>query len=192
MAGRPKIYDEEKALDNAIEVFWKKGYENSTPDELLSAMGIGKSSFYLAYKGGKQELFEKSVRRFFSLYPKPFLEGLKTISNPIEAIKSYFYLMADPKTGFWKYGCYFANTVLQAENNALKKLAADQMLTIGHAFEDALRRAKKLGHLKSDLSPEFLSLYLFNLWNGLNITRNIERDPAKLKELIDMNFKILK
>ncbi|THU40537.1 TetR/AcrR family transcriptional regulator [Niastella caeni] len=191
MAGRPKIYDEEKALDNAIEVFWEKGYENATPNELLSAMGIGKGSFYLAYKGGKQELFEKSVRRFFSLYPKPFLEVLKTIDNPTEAIRSYFYVMADPKTGFYKRGCYFANTVVQAEDKALKKIAGEQILTIAHAFTDAMKKAKKSGHIKTNLSPELLELYFINLWNGLNVTRNIVKDPAKLKALIDLNLKIL-
>jgi TetR/AcrR family transcriptional repressor of nem operon len=191
MAGRPKIYDEEKALDRAIEVFWKNGYENSTPDELLSAMGIGKGSFYLAYKGGKQELFEKSVKRFFNLYPKPILEVLKTIDNPVEVIRSYFYVMADPKTGFWKYGCYFANTVVQAENKALKKLATEQVLKIADAFIDSLQRAKKSGHVKLDIPLDILRLHLINLWNGLNITRTQEKDPEKLKEMIDLNLKML-
>jgi TetR/AcrR family transcriptional repressor of nem operon len=192
MAGRPKIYDEEKALDKAIEVFWEKGYEHATPDELLDAMGIGKGSFYLAYKGGKRELFEKSVKRFFNLYSVSFLERLRTTDNPIAAIRSYYYMMADPKTGFWKHGCYFANTIVQTKDNTLKKLAQRQMSTLGNAFMDGLRRAKKSGDLKSDLSPEFLGLYLLNLWNGLNITRKMVRDPARLKELIDINLGILK
>jgi TetR/AcrR family transcriptional repressor of nem operon len=192
MAGRPKIYDEEQALDKAIEVFWKNGYENSTPDELLNAMGIGKGSFYLAYKGGKQELFEKSVKRFFNLYPKPLLEVLKTMDNPVEVIRAYFYVMADPKTNFWKYGCYFSNTVVQAENKVLKKIAAEQVLKIANAFTDALQRSKKSGHLKLEIPLHILRLHLLNLWTGLNVTRTLEKDPAILKEMIDLNLKVLK
>jgi len=191
MAGRPKIYDEEKALDRAIEVFWEKGYENATPAELLAAMGIGKGSFYLAYKGGKRELFEKSVQRFFNLYPKPALEALKSSRNPIEVIRSFYYVMADPTTGFWKHGCYLANTVIQTKDTALIKMAEEQLLTIAQAFTDALSRAKTAGRFQSDLSPEFLRLYLLNLWNGLTVTRKMEQDPTKLKALIDKNLEIL-
>lgn len=191
MAGRPKKYDEEKALDKAIEVFWKKGYENASADDLLKAMGIGKGSFYLAYKGGKQELFERSAARFFNSYPKGFLEMLKTIENPIDAIKSFFYVLADPKNEVGKQGCYFGNTILQAENKIVKKLAADQLVVITKAFTEALKRAKKSGYLKSEVSIELLGYHLLVLWNGINVTKNIEKDPAKLKSLIDLGLKIL-
>jgi len=191
MAGRPKIYNEEKALDNAIEVFWKRGYEKASADELLKAMGIGKGSFYLAYKDGKQELFEKSIIRFFNLYINGFLQGLKSTDNPIEAIKNFFYLMADPESLIGKYGCYFGNAISQAEDINLKKLAGQQQLIISKAFTDELRRAKNSGYLKSEISPELLGSNLLNFWNGLNITRNVVKDPEKLKQLIDMNFELL-
>jgi len=191
MAGRPKIYDEEKALDNAIQVFWKMGYENASADELLKAMGIGKGSFYLAYKGGKQELFEKSITRFFSLYISDFLKGLKSAENPIETIKEFFYRMADPESLNNIYGCYFGNTIAQAVDQNLKKLAGDQQAIIIKAFTVELHRAKNSGYLKSNVSPELLASNLLNFWNGLNITRNVEKNPVKLKQLIDLNFELL-
>lgn len=55
MAGRPKIFDEREAIQNATEIFRNKGYDTASAEELLNAMGIGKGSFYLAFKGGKQE-----------------------------------------------------------------------------------------------------------------------------------------
>ena len=67
MAGRPKIFEEKDIINKAIEVFWTKGYEAASSDDLLAAMGIGKGSFYLAFKGGKKELYEKSLEQFSSL-----------------------------------------------------------------------------------------------------------------------------
>jgi TetR/AcrR family transcriptional regulator, transcriptional repressor for nem operon len=189
MVGRPKIYDEEKALDKAIEVFWMKGYEKASADELLKAMGIGKGSFYLAYKDGKQELFEKSINRFFNLYINDFLQGLKSAENPIIAIKDFFYMLADSESLLGKYGCYFGNAVLQAADKNLKQLAGEKQSIISKTFAAELQRAKTAGYLKSDISPELLGLNLLNLWNGLNVSRNIVKDPAMLKELIDLNFK---
>lgn len=56
MAGRHKTYDEQVVLDKAIEVFWKKGYELSSAENLLKAMGIGKGSFYFAFKKWKTRI----------------------------------------------------------------------------------------------------------------------------------------
>jgi len=191
MAGRPKIYDEEMALDKAIAVFWEKGYEKASAEELLKAMGIGKGSFYLAYKDGKQELFEKSITRFFNLYINGFLQSLKAMENPIEGIKNFFYQMADNESLLGKYGCYFSNAISQAEDKNLKRLARQQQLLISKRFTEELRRAKEAGYLKSEISLDLLGANLLNFWNGLNVTRNVEEDSAKIRELVDFNFKIL-
>lgn len=191
MAGRPKIYDEDKALDRAIEVFWKKGYENASSEDLLKAMGIGKGSFYLAYKGGKPELFEKSMQRVITHHLSGFLSNLKTCDEPIEAIRHYFYMMADLKSPVGKHGCYFGNAVLQIEDKALKRVAAEQLQLITNAFVEGLKRAKKLGQLKSDLPVELLGLNLLNLWSGVNVVKNIEIDPERLRAMIDLNLQFL-
>jgi TetR/AcrR family transcriptional repressor of nem operon len=191
MAGRPKIYDEEKALDSAIEVFWKKGYENASAGDLLKAMGIGKGSFYLAYKGGKPELFEKSVTRVVNHHLQGFWDILENCPDPVQAINDFFFLLIDPSSPVGQRGCFFGNAVLQIEDKALKKMAASQLQLIGKAFTDALKRAKKAGTLTSSQSPEVLGLYLLNLWNGIHLTKMVEKDTAKLREMLKVNLSIL-
>lgn len=190
MAGRPKIYNEEIALDKAIEVFWKKGYEVASAEDLLKAMGIGKGSFYLAYKNGKQELFEKSLQRFFYKYFSEFLNGLKTLSNPVASIKAFYYQMSDEVSAPRLNGCYFSNAMLQVEKDELKSQAAAIMIKISNSFAEALTTAKQQGTIDFNISNEMLPLYLLNLWSGLNITRQIEKNPHQIKLLIDEHFKI--
>jgi TetR/AcrR family transcriptional repressor of nem operon len=191
MAGRPKIYDEEVALDKAIEVFWKKGYEVASAEELLKAMGIGKGSFYLAYKNGKQELFEKSLQRFFYKHFNAFLNGLKTIDNPVASIKAFYYQMSDESSGPRMNGCYFSNAMVQAEKQEVKMQAGAIMIKISNSFAEALIRAKQKGIINSNISNDILHLYLLNLWSGLNITRQVEKNPKKVKKLIDEHFKLI-
>src|SRR5690606_4205010 len=76
MAGRPKIFDEKEAIRKATDVFWKNGYEASSTEELLSAMGIGKGSFYLHFKGGKKELYQRSLDLFSDDAMKRFNQKL--------------------------------------------------------------------------------------------------------------------
>jgi AcrR family transcriptional regulator len=62
-AGRPRNFDVEQALDNALRVFWQKGYEGASLPELTAAMGINRPSLYAAF-GNKEELFRKALDRY--------------------------------------------------------------------------------------------------------------------------------
>lgn len=60
--GRPREFVLEDALDRAIEVFWRQGYEGTTLDDLTTAMGINRPSLYAAF-GNRQETFKLAVQR---------------------------------------------------------------------------------------------------------------------------------
>src|SRR5437588_3573741 len=62
-AGRPRTFDAEKALDRALKVFWRKGYEGTSLPDLTKAMGINRPSLYAAF-GNKESLFRKALDRY--------------------------------------------------------------------------------------------------------------------------------
>src|SRR3954463_161578 len=61
--GRPREFDVDKALDLALHVFWRKGYEGASINDLTETMGITKPSLYSAF-GNKEELFRKALDRY--------------------------------------------------------------------------------------------------------------------------------
>src|SRR5438105_9537774 len=61
--GRPRAFDIDKALDRALKVFWRKGYEGASLDDLTGAMGINRPSMYAAF-GNKEALFRKALARY--------------------------------------------------------------------------------------------------------------------------------
>src|SRR3954467_8904044 len=63
LVGRPREFDVETALDRALEVFWRKGYEGASLPDLTRAMGINRPSLYAAF-GNKQELFRRALDRY--------------------------------------------------------------------------------------------------------------------------------
>lgn len=63
--GRPRLFDRTAALDRAMRVFWDRGYEGATFDELIAAMGVSPSSFYNAF-GNKEELYREAVGAYLT------------------------------------------------------------------------------------------------------------------------------
>ena len=63
--GRPRAFDADAALDRALEVFWRQGYEGTSLTDLTTALGINRPSLYAAF-GNKEELFLKALERYNS------------------------------------------------------------------------------------------------------------------------------
>jgi AcrR family transcriptional regulator len=74
-AGRPREFDYDKALDQAMRVFWQKGYEGTSMPDLTEAMGINRPSIYAAF-GNKEELFKKALERYSQNSMNTFREKL--------------------------------------------------------------------------------------------------------------------
>ena len=113
--GRPRSFDIDAALDCAVEVFWKKGYEGADLSALTEAMGINRPSLYVAY-GDKRALFFKAVERYYqtaAMVPLPVATDGKCpdLSFFTEAILDLFYRHKRPR------GCLIA-CVLADQANA--------------------------------------------------------------------------
>src|ERR1700689_4312790 len=61
--GRPRSVDETGALEKAIQVFWSKGYDGVTIDDLVAGMGVGRPSLYAVF-GDKRTLFLRVLRAY--------------------------------------------------------------------------------------------------------------------------------
>ncbi|MCX5540073.1 TetR/AcrR family transcriptional regulator [Paraburkholderia sp. CNPSo 3076] len=113
--GRPRSFDVDVALDRAVEIFWKNGYEGADLDTLTEAMEINRPSLYAAY-GDKRALFFKAVERYYQTFAMLQLPDGKDGKRfgPLffsEAIVHLFYDHERPR------GCLIA-CVLADEANA--------------------------------------------------------------------------
>src|SRR5229473_6552095 len=71
--GRPPAFNRDEALDRAMHVFWRKGFEGSSLNDLTAAMGVQPTSLYVAF-GNKQALFEQALARYLA-GPVAFIHG---------------------------------------------------------------------------------------------------------------------
>lgn len=106
--GRPRNFDEATALEQALFVFWKKGYEATSLEDLTKAMGLSRSSFYAAFDS-KQALFLRALEH----YSRNGLRNLKDVAetsdgNPVEAMMQ---ALSDPQGG--SKGCMLVNCITE-------------------------------------------------------------------------------
>lgn len=193
MAGRPKIFDEKEAIDKATEVFRNKGYDTASADELLNAMGIGKGSFYLAFKGGKQELYIRSLKQFAEEFSKKIISAIEHSDDQIQFIRRFFLVLADAENCDIDRGCYLGNALVQLseKDEDIKKITAGLLKNLQKIFATVIRKAQENGTLENSDDPEVLAWHLTNLWNGIHVTRRMEASHETLRSMIEMNLRIL-
>ena len=86
---RSKAFNKEEVLDKAVEVFWAKGYEAASIQDLVDAMGIQRGSLYATF-GGKQQLFLTALNRYGEVVVKKLLEILGSKDSAFESIELFF------------------------------------------------------------------------------------------------------
>jgi TetR/AcrR family transcriptional repressor of nem operon len=112
---RPIEFDRSKALNRALALFWRKGYQATTLADLLAAMHISRSSFYAAFTD-KRTLFIECLD-LFSARTLDMLHHARSEMPPVDALQSFFERNfvgahgAGALRGHW--GCMLVNTVLE-------------------------------------------------------------------------------
>jgi len=193
MAGRPKIFDEQQAISKATEVFREKGYDTASAEELLCAMGIGKGSFYLAFKGGKQELYIRSITQFADHFYQKLSDSISSAENKIQFIRQFFLSLSDASDCDKERGCYLGNALVQLseKDQNIKSITAQLLKKLQVLFAETVRNAQENGQISSTEDPEIIGWHLSNLWNGIHVTRRMETAPEILKSIIEINLRIL-
>ena len=148
--GRPRAFDREAALEQAMEVFWTKGYEAASISDLTEAMGVSPPSLYAAF-GDKERLFLEAVERYQRTRGEscPYCDE-PTARGAIEKLLTY--MAEELTTGSHPRGCMMmmaAATSSNASRGLQARLARDR------AESHARMRARiERGIAEGDVPPE--------------------------------------
>ena len=165
---RPKEFSPDDAIEKAMQVFWHKGYEATSMEDLLSAMDLNRGSLYDTF-GDKRQLFLKVVDRYCITFVGPKFSLLNPPGQAIPALHRFIHGMiegalADPQ----RRGCLIANTVMELAPHE-KEIAGTLRQALKMAedtFFKVLVRAKLQGELKHDKDPRALAGFLTTMMQG--------------------------
>lgn len=140
--GRPRAFDEDQALDRAIEVFWRLGYEGASLTELTHAMGINKPSLYHVF-GSKEGLFVRALQRYGLIYHEQLARVLAR-PTAYEVLESYLGSTVKAVRAGSLPGCLSIQGGLACapDNARIPRLLADYRRGIEDAVATALAKTE--------------------------------------------------
>lgn len=167
--GRPREFDIERAIDRAMELFWRKGYEGTSLADLTKALGITRPSLYAAF-GSKKELFRKALDRYVegpSAYVAQALDAPSAREVAELMLRGAIELNCNPRHP----GCLMVQGALACgpESEPVRKELAARRSGGERAILERLKRAKADGDLPRDAIPADLARYLRSVVYGIAV-----------------------
>ena len=168
--GRPRAFDMDQALDQALHVFWEKGYEGTSITDLTEAMGINPPSLYAAF-GNKETLFKKALNRYEARRDEIFEEAFAA-PTAREAIERLLESVAERLSGKdGPSGCLMVQAALcgSEECDSVRKDLAARRAQGEILIRKRLERGKKEGDLLKDADLVDLARYLATVMQGMAV-----------------------
>ncbi len=185
---RTKKFEPEAALQAAMELFWRKGYEATSMRDLLEIMGIGRGSFYDTF-GDKRTLFLASLDRFERTKTAWVLEALEGTETPVETIRYVFERTVNDLVGFEpRRGCLLANSAVELapHDPEVAERISGYVRRTEDAFEQALEHARTAGKTRKYKDSRALARFLVNNLHGLRVMARAGADRGTLKDSVEV------
>lgn len=178
--GRPRAFDRDVALDQAIRLFWRKGYAATSVRDLSQELGIGQPSLYHAF-GDKRALFEEAVATYGRTYGG-FI-GAAVAEEPTAALALRRLLSEAPAVYTRRglpTGCLISCGEVGTDD---EQVHADMVRVRGRStalLRDRIATDVAAGHLPSDTDADGLAGFVMGVLTGLVLRA---RDGASRHEL---------
>lgn len=193
--GRPRAYDPQTALAQALGVFWNTGYSGASLDSIASAAGMNRPSLYAAF-GDKHALYIKALEQYWETASAAMQEALTDASLTLEQALTRFY---DGQLAIYfsgdgqPRGCFAIGTATTeaVEDPEIRDVLSDRLSRLDADLETRLRKAIDTGELKANVDPVALAVLASSLLHSISIRARAGKSRAELTGLVSNAIKVM-
>jgi AcrR family transcriptional regulator len=183
--GRPREFDVEKSLDQAMKVFWRKGYEGASMSELTAAMGINSPSLYGAF-GSKEGLF-RAVLDHYDATRSGLLTEILSAHTAREVASRFLCGVADFATDtHHPPGCLLVQAGLSCGDVDVPKELAKHRAAAELALRERFKCANSQDDLPGGFEPATLARYLITVANGICVQASAGSSRKELRQVAEL------
>ncbi|MHB0881308.1 TetR/AcrR family transcriptional regulator [Paenibacillus sp. SEL1] len=168
---RLREFDEDQALDAAMQIFWEKGFEATSLSDLTSKMGIQRPSIYAAF-GDKKQLFEAALRKYTQSHAAYVRSRLQSNSSVKEAFYNFFGgVVAEEYEDGPNRGCFCINTMVELapHDEKFEILTREHQMYLSAVFQETLERGIRSGELEASMDARALAHTMVSLLIGITV-----------------------
>ena len=190
--GRPREFAEDAALDAAMHVFWEKGYEGASLDDLTAAMGINRSSLYATF-GDKESLFRRVMDRYREGPMRFMREALDlpsaraVIEGLLRGTVEFLASPGHPPGCLSLQGGLTCGSGMERVKEGMAEWRRMGLVTL----QKRMQQAKREGDLARDTDPKDLARYVLVVMNGLAVQSADGATAAELKRATELVLRAL-
>ncbi|WP_405804256.1 TetR/AcrR family transcriptional regulator [Streptomyces sp. NBC_01187] len=173
---RPRMFDEERALDAAMRAFWVNGYEATSTQDLCEATGLGRSSIYNTFTS-KHDLFQRALARYVDTMTGIQLDILGEVERPpLERIEELFAKVIDQEYEYCRdgrgIGCLTVNTTVElaARDPEVERVLARDLEVRLVALRAVIEEGRRTGDITGDRDPDALARFVNAVIGGMRIS----------------------
>ncbi|MEV6034417.1 TetR/AcrR family transcriptional regulator [Nonomuraea sp. NPDC052116] len=185
--GRPREFSDRAVVDAAMEVFWEKGYEATSTQDLCERTGLGRGSLYNAF-GSKHRLYEEAIRRYAETKAEAQLAMLAEPGSVRARLRDLMLGvidadMADPG----RRGCLALNAATESSGRteAVAGLVRRQFTDLEQALQRLVEIGQSTGELSSDRPPRQVARAFQSAYYGLRVLAKVTGDRDALLDVVD-------
>ena len=190
---RPPAFERQVVLEQAMQVFWTKGYAATSVSDLTAAMNLSKSSLYGAF-GDKHAVFLEAVEFYRDHVTARVLSAINLPKPARQVIRSILGRAVDrilEPDG--RRGCFLNNSAVEVgpHDPAVAERCRSGLLLMEDAFERLVRRAQAEGDIALEHDPRKLARLLNGTVNGIMVIGKANPDYQTLKDIVDAVMKAM-
>jgi TetR/AcrR family transcriptional repressor of nem operon len=190
---RPKEFDPDTALEAALELFWRRGYEATSMADLVAHLGISRASLYGTF-GSKHELYLTALDRYVQTRNPDLIALLDQAGPALPAVRAFVRRYArDVACDTQGRGCFVVNTaveLLPRDKRAARRVESSWE-ALERALTAALIRAHAHGELAADKDPRALARLLLVVLQGLRVVGKARPSPERLHDAAEQALALL-
>jgi AcrR family transcriptional regulator len=180
---RPKTFDKDRALDAAVETFREYGFEATSAEMLVRAMGIGRQSLYDTF-GDKWQLYRMAVHHYSAVQTTAHITALRGPARAIDGIKA----MVDRVAREAKKPCLGVGSTWEFGNGRpdLEEIKEAHGRVLRAAIRERVLEAQAAGDVAAELKPDDVAAFLITTFAGLRVAGRGGMSATGLQALADL------
>ncbi len=190
---RPKNFEKEEVLKKVMMLFWEKGYEATSIQDLVVHTGVNKQSLYDTF-GDKQTLYFSALSAYRT-ENECNLDQLfaANVSTRMALEKLFENVIAEAVVDSNRKGCFMNNATveLSSQNEKIGRFCFDNMNSMEKTLANLIEKGQANGEVSESLDAKVIAAFLFTAINGLRAVSKITQDKLKLEEIVKTTLSVL-